>query len=57
MTSKLLAGFGAVALAAAFATSASACPAHNTTAGMSTPVQTAQNSTTDQTPAPQTSQE
>lgn len=56
MTRKLLAGLGAVALAAAFATSVSACPAHNT-ATMSTPVKTAQISTPDQTPTTQTSQE
>jgi hypothetical protein len=56
MTRKLLAGFGAVALAAAFATPVLACPAHNT-ATMSTPVKTAQISTPGQTTTSPTVQE
>jgi hypothetical protein len=56
MTRTLLAGLGAVALAAAFALPASACPAHNT-ASMSTPVKTAQISTPDQAPTSPTAQE
>ncbi len=52
MTRELLAGFGAVALAAAFATPVLACPAH-TADTMSTPVKTAQISTpTETTPSP-----
>ena len=48
MTRKLLAAVGAIALAAAYAVPASACPAH-TAENMSTPVKTAQNSTPPQT--------
>jgi hypothetical protein len=56
MTRKLLAAFGAIALAAAYAVPASACPAH-TTENMSTPVKTAQNGTSTQTSTTQSSQD
>ncbi len=56
MTRKLLAGLGALALVVASSSAFAECYSGHT-ASKSTPVKTAQISTPDQTPAPETAQE